>query len=292
MAVRIAHLSDLHYDGSPELAASLQALIDRVAGLDPDLVVVSGDLSADGRPSELDAIRDALAGLDPIPRVVVPGNRDLVAAAGAPGEARALPIDSDLDDFLAHEPALSLGLDAAEAEIAAVAGGADERWAERFGRTDPVLSLPGLHVVGVSSTPRLRSTALERAARAMRLGPAGAIRVFVTHHGLLPVPGRKLRDGDLTARAGDVLALLFDLGVDLALHGHVHRAHAWRVSDGRRELVVASAGALVNDGRRDASFLEILAGDGRLVIHRRSVASGRPSVLFDGTLRAAATAHD
>jgi len=30
------------------------------------------------------------------------------------------------------------------------------------------------------------------------------------HHGLLPVPGRKLRDGDLTNRAGDLLALLLD----------------------------------------------------------------------------------
>jgi hypothetical protein len=54
--------------------------------------------------------------------------------------------------------------------------------------------------------------------------------------------------------------------------------------------VVASAGALVNDGRRDASFLEIVAADGRLMIHRRSVATGRPSLLYDATLRVAASA--
>lgn len=285
MALRIAHLSDLHFDGSAELAAGLSALVDRVSALRPDLVVVSGDLTADGRVSELDATRAALAHLDPIPRLVIPGNRDLAASAGAPGEARALPVDSDLDDFLAHEPALSLGLDAADAETAALAGGgADQRWAERFGPPDPVVSVPGAHVVGVSSTPRLRSASLERAARVMRRAPAGVLRVFVLHHGLLPVPGRKLREGDLSHRAGDVLALLLDLDVDLALHGHVHRAHAWHVSDGRRGFVVASAGALVNDGRRDASFLEILAADGRLVIHRRSVATGRPTLLYDGAL--------
>jgi 3',5'-cyclic AMP phosphodiesterase CpdA len=291
MAIRIAHLSDLHFDGSPELSAGLARLVGRVGAMTPDLVVVSGDLSADGLPSQLDTVRSALAELDPIPRLVIPGNRDLVASSGPPGEAHALPIDSDLDDFLAHEPALSLGLDTADAEQAALAGSsAEERWVDRFGSLEPVVSVAGVHVVGVSSTPRLRSAAIERAARAMRRAPTDALRIFVTHHGLLPVPGRKLRDGDLSHRAGDVLALLFDLGVGLALHGHVHRAHAWLLSDGRHELVVASAGALVNDGRRDASFLEIVAADGRLVIHRRSVATGRPSLLHDGTLRAAAPA--
>lgn len=79
-----------------------------------------------------------------------------------------------------------------------------------------------------------------------------------------------------------MLALLADLGVDLALHGHVHRAHAWQISDGRGAIVIASAGALVNDGRCDASYLEILAERGRLAIWRRSVATGRPTLLYEG----------
>jgi hypothetical protein len=54
--------------------------------------------------------------------------------------------------------------------------------------------------------------------------------------------------------------------------------------------VVASAGALVNDGRRDASFLEIVA-DVRLVIHRRSVETGRSTLLYDGDLQAADAAR-
>ena len=70
----------------------------------------------------------------------------------------------------------------------------------------------------------------------------------------------------------------------LALHGHVHRANAWQIADGRHSLVVASAGALVNDGRRDASFLEIVAGDGILRVVRCSVATGRTTSLFEGSL--------
>ncbi len=282
--VRIAHLSDMHFDGSAELAAGLAMLMRRVRSVEPDVVVVTGDLTADGRPSELDAVAEALAGLDPIPRVVIPGNRDLAASVGVPGDARPSPVDSDLDYFLALEPALSLGLDA---EAAPSEGGPAEspadRFAARFGGLESVFAGDLVHIVGVDSNPRLRSESLERAARSLRRARPGALRVFALHHGLLPVPGRKVREGDLAHRAGDVLALLTDLGVDLALHGHVHRAHAWRVSDGRHDLVVASAGALVNDGRRDASFLEVVAEGGRLEVRRRSVATGRSTLLYDGT---------
>ena len=105
--------------------------------------------------------------------------------------------------------------------------------------------------------------------------------MFALHHGLVGVPGRKVRDGDLSHRAGDVLALLMDLHVDLALHGHLHRAHAWQVSDGLHAVVVAGAGALVNDGRRDASFLEITADESTIGVRRRSP-SGGAETLYEG----------
>ena len=73
---------------------------------------------------------------------------------------------------------------------------------------------------------------------------------------------RPAQAADLATRSGDLLALLCDLEVDVALHGHVHRAHVWQVSDGRHALVVSSAGALVNDGRRDASFNELVVEGG------------------------------
>lgn len=277
---RIAHLSDFHYDGSDEVRAALDRLIDVALDGAPDLVVVTGDLSAGGRPAELEAVAAALARFGNTPRVVMPGNRDLVPSSGPPGEARSLPLDSDLDYFLLLEPALGFGFD--EADGGAVeAGGPEAAFEARFGSLEPRYSDPGVHVVTANSTPRLRSASLERAARLMRRAAPGALRVFAIHHGLLPVPGRKLRDGDLSHRAGDVLALLADLEVDLALHGHVHRAHAWEVASGRHRLVVASAGALVNDGRRDASFNEVLVADGRLEVWRRSVATGRSTLLFE-----------
>jgi len=282
--IRIVHLSDFHCDGSPELRAALARLVDRALDCEPDLVVVSGDLSADGRPLELDAVAAELERFGPIPRVVVPGNRDLVPSVGPPGEARPLPVDSDLDFFLALEPALGFGFD--DASVSGPDGPDDDpetRFSSRFGRLDARFADPRVQLVAVNSTPRLRPAELERAARRLRRSPEGAFRIFALHHGLLPVPGRKLRDGDLASRAGDLLALLLELKVDLVLHGHIHRAHAWLVSDGHHQTVVASAGALVNDGRRDASFNEIVVEGGRLEVRRRSVATGEPSLLFATT---------
>jgi 3',5'-cyclic AMP phosphodiesterase CpdA len=283
---RIVHLSDFHFDGSPELRRALHSLIDSAMAREPDLVVVTGDLSADGRTAELDEVARELARFGAVPTVVIPGNRDLEPSVGPPGEARPLPVDSDLDYFLALEPALTLGFDEASRDDASAgdqAGGDPESaWIARFGRLSAVHRGRDVHVVAVNSTPRLRSEALEVAARQMRRAAPGALRVFALHHGLLPVPGRKLHDGDLSNRSGDVLALLADLGVDLALHGHIHRANAWQISDGRGSLVVASAGALVNDGRRDASYLDVLAERGRLAIWRRSVSTGRPTLLYEG----------
>jgi 3',5'-cyclic AMP phosphodiesterase CpdA len=285
---RLVHLSDFHFDGSAELTEALHELVDSALALDPDVVVVTGDLSADGRPSELEAVADELDRFVGIPVVAIPGNRDLVPTVGPPGEARSLPVDSDLDYFLALEPSLTLGFDDPGRTDRSArdlpAADPESEWVARFGGPAVVHAGSDVHVVAVNSTPRLRSEALEAAARDLRAAAPGALRVFALHHGLLPVPGRKLRDGDLSHRSGDVLALLTDIGVDLALHGHIHRAHAWRVSDGQHATVIASAGALVNDGRRDASYLEIVAERGRLAIWRRSVTSRRPVQLYAGAL--------
>jgi len=210
---------------------------------------------------------------------VVPGNRDLVPSVGPPGEARPLPVDSDLDFFLALEPALGFGFDEGASLPVGPDADPEVRFSSRFGRLDARFAASGIQLVAVNSTPRLRPAELERAARRLRRSPDRAFRVFA----LLPVPGRKLRDGDLANRSGDLLALLLELKVDLVLHGHIHRAHAWLVSDGHHQTVVASAGALVNDGRRDASFNEIVVGDGRLEVRRRSVATGEPTLLFQTT---------
>jgi 3',5'-cyclic AMP phosphodiesterase CpdA len=278
-SLRIIHASDFHFDGSPELLEGLRALVTAAIARAPDLVIITGDLSAGGRPAELAVVARELARFGNVPRLVLPGNRDVVPSAGPPGEARLLPADSDLDYFLALEPALSFGFEEGAADVVAAPAGA--AFVDLFGDLEPAYQDARVSVAGVNSSPRLRSDSLAHAAKRLRKAPPGAVRIFALHHGLMGVPGRKVRDGDLSHRAGDVLALMLDLHVELALHGHLHRAHVWQVSDGRHALLVAGAGALVNDGRRDASFLEIDVDATRISILRRSPTGGAES-LYEG----------
>ena len=51
-------------------------------------------------------------------------------------------------------------------------------------------------------------------------------KVFVLHHHLVPVPGTG-RERNTVWDAGDVLALLAELKVDMVLSGHKHVPHVW-----------------------------------------------------------------
>lgn len=75
--LRLLHLSDIHFGPGFPLW-KLRALCDRVAGLEPDLVVITGDLVgpfSDG-PGEHDGLVETLAVL-PAPVLFCPGNHDM-----------------------------------------------------------------------------------------------------------------------------------------------------------------------------------------------------------------------
>ena len=71
---RLAHISDLHFGAAdPRLVLALDEDLDE---FEPDLMVVTGDLSRHARPHEFEQARGFLDGL-PYARVVVPGNNDI-----------------------------------------------------------------------------------------------------------------------------------------------------------------------------------------------------------------------
>ena len=206
---RIVHLSDFHFDGSPELRRALRSLVDSAIARDPDLVVVTGDLSADGRPAELDEVALELArfGADPAGR----HPRQSRPRAGRwvrPGEARPLPVDSDLDYFLALEPALTLGFDETGRDDAATLTCPAALTRKRPGSPGSGASAAGIAARRSTSSrsTRRRGSAPRRwsvAARQLRRARPGALRVFALHHGLLPGPGPQAprRRPDAIARA-------------------------------------------------------------------------------------------
>jgi len=169
-----------------------RALARLVERLEPQLVVASGDLAHRGRRQQLERAAELLRSLGP-PVIAVPGNHDLPYTAAR---------------FFSP-------------------------WAE-FERiwetTEPTVSSPGLHVVGLNSARPFRHQGgalsraqLDRAAERLAEGEPGALRVAVLHHHLLGAPWRAARKRPVSRR-NRVLRALLEGGSDLILAGHIHQA--------------------------------------------------------------------
>jgi 3',5'-cyclic AMP phosphodiesterase CpdA len=214
---RLLHVSDLHV-GTHEEQEVERALARLVDRTEPQLIVASGDLAHRGRRQQLQRAAEFLRALGP-PVLAVPGNHDLP-----------------------YTPVRFL-----------------RPWAE-FERiwetTEPTVSLPGLHVVGLNSARPFRQQGgalsraqLDEAATRLARAEAGALRVAVLHHHLLGAPWRAAHKRPL-ARRNRVLRALVDASADLILAGHIHQAavserHEFEVvGDEARTAVVAIAPGL------------------------------------------------
>lgn len=200
----IAQLSDLHC-GSPFFdAALLEAAVGEIIAVQPDLVVVGGDLTTDGYAHEFRAAQQHLqplfdAGLRTI---VIPGNHD-----------------SKNVGYLHFRDTFGIG--------------------EGVGKGDSMLHIAGdaplsMRVVAIdSSKPDLAEGEVGRERydwiRQQFAGDA-EVRCFVLHHHLVPVPGTG-RERNEVWDSGDVLTLLDDLDVHLVLSGHKHVPHVWLLND-------------------------------------------------------------
>jgi len=192
--VLIAQLSDVHVGGSRYRQELLHAAIAEVNAAAPDLVVIAGDVTDDGYPDQYPLAQEELAAIECPQVVLVPGNHD----------------------------ARNVGY---------------VRFEEAFGTRDKRLrfSAGGLDVALVavdSSKPDIDEGEIGREHYPwVEEGFEGDadLRVFVCHHHLMPVPGTG-RERNQVLDAGDVLALLRQLHVDLVLSGHRHVPYVWPVA--------------------------------------------------------------
>jgi 3',5'-cyclic AMP phosphodiesterase CpdA len=219
----IAQLSDLHC-GSPYFDGELlSAGVKEVIALDPDLVVVGGDLTAEGYAHEF---RDAQRHLDPLfeaglNTLVVPGNHD-----------------SKNVGYLHFADTFGVGDTGKGDRVIRInfAGAAQER---------PM----AISVVAIdSSKPDLAEGEVGHTKYEWIRDSYQWVedyRVFVLHHHLVSVPGTG-RERNIVWDAGDVLALLKELGVDLVLCGHKHVPNVWQLDE---MLLINSGTAASGRGR-------------------------------------------
>jgi Icc protein len=188
-------MSDLHVGEGlfrPEL---LSAAVQETNALAPDLVVVAGDLTMEGYRSEFEACARFLGELACGHVVVAMGNHD----------ARNVGYRHFEDIFGARDSVTTVPVDGGRAKVVVIDS------------TKPDLD--------EGEVGREHYGWLDAELRDWSEGP----RIVVIHHHILAVPGTG-RDVNNLRDAGDVMAILRELQVDLVLSGHRHVPYVWSIS--------------------------------------------------------------
>jgi 3',5'-cyclic-AMP phosphodiesterase len=188
----IAQISDLHC-GSPHFVESLlERAIVELNDLEPDVVIVSGDLTGDGLRGEYMEAHDALGKIACKRKIVIPGNHD----SRNVGYVHFEELFGERRSELHLDGVSILAVDSTEPDLdhGVIGRGRYEWIEERFASQDSYL------------------------------------RIFVLHHHLLPVPGTG-RERNIVHDAGDTIECLLRAGAQLVLSGHKHVPYAWRLEN-------------------------------------------------------------
>jgi 3',5'-cyclic AMP phosphodiesterase CpdA len=255
----LVHLSDLHFGRvDQQLLAPLRAT---VYGLQPDVVVVSGDLTQRARRGQFSEASSYLATL-PQPQIIVPGNHDIPLYNVL---ARFLTPLTNYQDYISDD----LSPEYIDDEIAVLGLNTARSLTFKDGRVNRE-QIAGLH---------------ERFDNL----PRHITRVVVTHHPFdLP---EQFDDDDLVDRAEMAMSVFSRCGVDLLLAGHMHTSHThssaerYKIS-GYAALVVQAGTATSTRGRGESNSFNVLRVDStRIEVERYSWDDGvrtfRPSDLDD-----------
>ncbi len=195
-SLRILHISDLHF-GPPFLPTVGERLLRMAELLMPDAVVVSGDFTQRAKPQQFIDAASFLKELPPVPQLVIPGNHDVPLYRVA---ERMLKPHALYRQHISQE-------------------------------LNPVLRLDGAVLVGLdTSSPyrnltngRIHQWQLDLCSNALRNAPLDAARIVVAHHHFAPAPDY-LHDWTMP-KARRAIDRFIDLGVEMILGGHLHRAY-------------------------------------------------------------------
>ena len=218
----LAHLSDLHFGRVDQTI--VRALVAKLHEVNPDIVVVSGDLTQRARESEFREAQAFLAALGR-PQIIVPGNHDLplynvLARWLTPFGRYRRYICDDLEPFYIDAEIAIAGINSARANTF------------KNGRISP------------EQIRRIR----------LKIDAYGAAmtQIVVIHH-----PFHAQEGGDrssLIRRAPMAMEAFARIKVDLILSGHLHRS---TVADGAeqyggygRPVLLVQAGTAISTRRR------------------------------------------
>jgi len=190
-SIVIAQISDLHCGSRYHIPSLATRVIDELNDLEPDIIVVTGDLTDMGFRQEFKQAHRLLTKLDCEHQLVLMGNHD----ARNVGDEHFTELFGARTTTLEHEGIRLVGIDSSEPDLDSGRVGRERhRWiAEQFADPDE-------------------------------------FSVLAMHHHLVSIPGTG-RERNIVFDAGDVLQVLANCGTDLVLCGHKHVPNVWRLED-------------------------------------------------------------
>ena len=231
----IVHLSDLHFGAVTE--ALLEPLRRAVLAADPDLVVVSGDLTQRARTKQFEDARDYLATL-PRPQIVVPGNHDVplydvYRRFFKPLERFTRIVTADLEPTFIDDEIAVVGVNTARALV--FKGG------------------------------RINEEQVESIRAKICHLPESVTKMLVTHHPF-DVPKDARGENQIVGRARMALERLADCGADILLSGHLHASRVGHTAEryriaGLSALVVQAGTATSHRARGERNSFNVLRAE-------------------------------
>lgn len=186
--VLVAHLSDPHVGAIDFREDLITDTIKKINQLNPDVVVVTGDITENGYYAEFERATGFLD-LVEAPMLVVPGNHD---ARNVGYECFEELIKERYSTLRVRNHEIEvIGLDSSEPDLDyGKVGRSQQRWME----------------------DKLRANNL--------------FKIIALHHHIIPVP-KTGRERNVLADAGDILKSVIEGSADLVLSGHKHVPHVW-----------------------------------------------------------------
>jgi 3',5'-cyclic AMP phosphodiesterase CpdA len=235
----LAHVSDLHF-GRPAVYERLDALREFLAGVGPDAIAVSGDLTQRCSNREFAHARAYLDSLGEIaPYLVIPGNHDirwLGAVARNLGVAGLLREQAHNFKYSRYRRHISENLSPSLEVPGAVIAGLNT--AHGISRGSLTRRFRDLGVIG-----HVKHADIQRVKAAFERADPGAARIVMIHHN--PIRG-ELSGRHGLANTEQALHAFSDLGTELVLCGHDHQDAVHTIEKGTHGLVISTAGTISN----------------------------------------------
>jgi Icc protein len=222
---KIIQLSDIHFGDNTFSIELKNNLISQITDENPDLIIVSGDVTDQGYVDEYDSAAEFVDELKSISNTqVVPGNHDarnvgLIHFEKQIGERKFIHIDKDGGFAIA-------GIDSSEPDINDGQIGFDQ---------------------------------LDWLNKKLEKIPDEMCKIVTFHHHLLLIP-QAGRERNILLDSGDLLRVLIDNGVDFVLNGHKHVPNVWMIE----RMVTLNSGTATTKklrGNTYPSYNELLIDD-------------------------------